>query len=251
MKAKLVDSMPSGHWIYEIKFDGYRALALCGGNETRVLSRNQKDLGSKFPEVKDSIAALGIQDAIIDYAMLCRIPFYAAPSTEFPRTRTQHSHRRLCQRSAALLAPFSFTTDVSANTKEDILLSQISYLGEPQASLDSGQNDRVIASANPRFLVHRAQEGFDFRSSEVIDQTSGKSLIRYRQHPLDESGMLRCFQCRIMIKRTDRRQTGIAATCTLASVHFQIIQKFRQKRCVEVRQSEFRWRNAQALLRNF
>jgi bifunctional non-homologous end joining protein LigD len=34
--------------------------------ETRILSRNQKDLGSKFPEVKDSIAALDLQDAIID-----------------------------------------------------------------------------------------------------------------------------------------------------------------------------------------
>jgi hypothetical protein len=56
----------SGDWIYEIKFDGYRALALRGGSEARVLSRNQKDLGSKFPEVKDSIAALNIQDAIID-----------------------------------------------------------------------------------------------------------------------------------------------------------------------------------------
>jgi bifunctional non-homologous end joining protein LigD len=67
MKAKLVDSMPSGGgWIYEIKFDGYRALALSGARETRILSRNRKDLGSKFPEVKDSIAALDVQDAIID-----------------------------------------------------------------------------------------------------------------------------------------------------------------------------------------
>jgi bifunctional non-homologous end joining protein LigD len=66
MKAKLVDSMPIGSWIYEIKFNGYRALALRGGSETRILSRNQKDLSSKFPEVKDSIAALDIQDAIID-----------------------------------------------------------------------------------------------------------------------------------------------------------------------------------------
>jgi bifunctional non-homologous end joining protein LigD len=67
MKAKLVGSMPSaGDWIYEIKFDGYRALALRGGSETRILSRNQKDLGSKFPEVKDSIAALDVQDAVID-----------------------------------------------------------------------------------------------------------------------------------------------------------------------------------------
>ncbi len=67
MKAKLVGSMPfGGDWIYEIKFDGFRALALRGGSETRIISRNQKDLGGKFTEVKDSIAALDIQEAIID-----------------------------------------------------------------------------------------------------------------------------------------------------------------------------------------
>jgi bifunctional non-homologous end joining protein LigD len=67
MKAKLVGSMSSGgDWIYEIKFDGYRALALRSGNETRVLSRNQNDLGGKFPEVKGSIAALDIENGIID-----------------------------------------------------------------------------------------------------------------------------------------------------------------------------------------
>jgi bifunctional non-homologous end joining protein LigD len=47
MKAKLVDSMPTGNWLFEIKFDDYRALALRGGGETRVLSRNQKDLDEK------------------------------------------------------------------------------------------------------------------------------------------------------------------------------------------------------------
>jgi bifunctional non-homologous end joining protein LigD len=66
MKAQLVASMPAGNWIYEIKFDGYRALALRGGSDTRILSRNQKDLGKKFTKVRDAIAALNIQDAIID-----------------------------------------------------------------------------------------------------------------------------------------------------------------------------------------
>jgi hypothetical protein len=68
MKATLVDSMPPGSWIYEIKLDGYRALALRGGNQTRILSRNQKDLGKKFQIIADSIAGLKVQDAIIDYA---------------------------------------------------------------------------------------------------------------------------------------------------------------------------------------
>jgi ATP dependent DNA ligase domain len=81
MQAKLVDSMRPGDWIYEIKFDGYRALALRGGGETRIMSRNKKDLGKKFPAIAGSIAKLDVQDA------LCRIPFYAAPSTEFPLAR--------------------------------------------------------------------------------------------------------------------------------------------------------------------
>ena len=66
MKATLVDSMPPGSWIYEIKLDGYRALALRGGNQARILSRNHKDLGKKFPVIADSIAGLNVQDAIID-----------------------------------------------------------------------------------------------------------------------------------------------------------------------------------------
>jgi bifunctional non-homologous end joining protein LigD len=66
MKAQLVDSIRPGDWIYEIKFDGYRALALRGGRETRILSRNQKNLGKKFPEITSSIAALHVQDLIVD-----------------------------------------------------------------------------------------------------------------------------------------------------------------------------------------
>ena len=66
MKAKLVDSLQPGDWIYEIKFDGYRAVALRGGNETRILFRNEKDLGGKFQEVKAAVAGLNVQDAVID-----------------------------------------------------------------------------------------------------------------------------------------------------------------------------------------
>ena len=35
-------------------------------NQTRILSRNQKDLGKKFQTIADSIAALNVQDAVID-----------------------------------------------------------------------------------------------------------------------------------------------------------------------------------------
>jgi bifunctional non-homologous end joining protein LigD len=66
MQAKPVESLPPGSWIYEIKFDGYRAIALHGGGHVRILSRNEKDLGRKFPEVVDSISELNVQEAIVD-----------------------------------------------------------------------------------------------------------------------------------------------------------------------------------------
>jgi bifunctional non-homologous end joining protein LigD len=67
MKAKLVSRPPVGAgWMYEIKFDGYRAIALCGGGEARLLSRAEKDLGAKFPEVLEAIEEFGLRDAILD-----------------------------------------------------------------------------------------------------------------------------------------------------------------------------------------
>ena len=54
MQAKLVDSMRPGDWIYEIKFDGYRALALRGGDETRGTSRNKKtELTAKTGQMQE------------------------------------------------------------------------------------------------------------------------------------------------------------------------------------------------------
>lgn len=66
MKARLAAHPPKGDWSYEIKFDGFRALALKGGSQVRLLSRNEKDFGAKFPEVMEGVLALKAQDAIID-----------------------------------------------------------------------------------------------------------------------------------------------------------------------------------------
>lgn len=66
MAAKLVPAPPAGRWIYEIKFDGWRAEALKAGSRVQLLSRNEKELGEKFPEIMGAVAALGVEDAILD-----------------------------------------------------------------------------------------------------------------------------------------------------------------------------------------
>ncbi|HEX8297223.1 MAG TPA: non-homologous end-joining DNA ligase [Chthoniobacteraceae bacterium] len=67
MKAKLVAEPPAdGRWIYELKFDGFRALALKTGREVDLLSRNAKDLKKRFPEIAAALAALPVKSAIFD-----------------------------------------------------------------------------------------------------------------------------------------------------------------------------------------
>ena len=66
MKALLVKTPPKGEWLYEIKFDGFRALAFKKGSSVRLLSRNEKDFGGKFPQVLESLNNLKAADAVID-----------------------------------------------------------------------------------------------------------------------------------------------------------------------------------------
>jgi bifunctional non-homologous end joining protein LigD len=67
MQCKLVDSLPkTGDWFFELKFDGFRALAVKNGMEIQLISRNKKDLSAKFPELIDSLSKLPVKRAVID-----------------------------------------------------------------------------------------------------------------------------------------------------------------------------------------
>lgn len=59
MQCKPVTELPeNGDWSYEIKFDGYRCIALKSGTEATLFSRNEKKLNSRFPEVVKALKSL-------------------------------------------------------------------------------------------------------------------------------------------------------------------------------------------------
>lgn len=67
MKATLVEEPPSrGDWLYELKFDGYRAIALKSGRGVRLMSRNEKDFTARYAEVAEAVQDLQVREAIID-----------------------------------------------------------------------------------------------------------------------------------------------------------------------------------------
>ena len=56
MLAKRVDQLPTaGDWIFEPKWDGFRALIFRDGKEVMIQSRDEKPLNRYFPELIDPI----------------------------------------------------------------------------------------------------------------------------------------------------------------------------------------------------
>lgn len=67
MLATLVDEpFNDNEWIYELKFDGYRALAFIDDGKIRLLSRNQNELTSAFPELSGIAGHLKAKQAVVD-----------------------------------------------------------------------------------------------------------------------------------------------------------------------------------------
>jgi ATP-dependent DNA ligase len=58
MLAKRVDAMPDGDaWIFEPKWDGFRALVFKDGDEIQIQSRDSKPLNRYFPDVVEALSA--------------------------------------------------------------------------------------------------------------------------------------------------------------------------------------------------
>jgi len=67
MKARLVDDPPAhGDWIYELKFDGIRAIAVKEGAKVSLISRNGNKLDTRFPEIRDAVKQLSVKNCVID-----------------------------------------------------------------------------------------------------------------------------------------------------------------------------------------
>src|SRR6266436_3131178 len=67
MKAKLVGKPPAtGDWIYELKFDGIRLIAVKRDKKVSLFSRNQNDLSARFSEIVEAIKNLPAREYVID-----------------------------------------------------------------------------------------------------------------------------------------------------------------------------------------
>jgi bifunctional non-homologous end joining protein LigD len=67
MKACPLARLPQGNdWLYEVKFDGVRALGIKQGNKVQLVSRSAKDLARKYSPITQALRALPASQAVVD-----------------------------------------------------------------------------------------------------------------------------------------------------------------------------------------
>jgi bifunctional non-homologous end joining protein LigD len=92
--ATLVDAPPGDpeHWIYEIKFDGYRMLARAEGGRVQLITRNGNDWTRRMPELVRALEAMELPDGWYDGEIIMpgeRVPAdFQALQSAFDSTRT-------------------------------------------------------------------------------------------------------------------------------------------------------------------
>ena len=81
MLATLETDVPKGAgWLYEVKWDGYRALAYVRGGEARLVSRNGNDLTQRFAAVAKEVAkAVKSPECVLD-GEVCALDDKGRPS---------------------------------------------------------------------------------------------------------------------------------------------------------------------------
>jgi bifunctional non-homologous end joining protein LigD len=66
LATSISDPFDGPDWLFEIKWDGYRAIAFLENGKVRLVSRNQNELTHRYPELKDLAKSVKAKTAILD-----------------------------------------------------------------------------------------------------------------------------------------------------------------------------------------
>jgi DNA ligase D-like protein (predicted ligase) len=143
------DRFSDSAWIFERKLDGERCVAFADGGEVRLMTRNQHDISSTFPEVAEALAAQRVgDDFIVDGEIVA-----------FDKDQTKFS---LLQHRFGVIKP---AADLLAKVPAYYYLFDVLYAGgadtRPQPLLERKEILRGLLSFDGplRYTEHRDTEG--------------------------------------------------------------------------------------------
>ena len=98
-------------WLFEIKWDGYRAIAFIAKGKVRLVSRNQNDLTAQYPELHSIPAFIKAETAILD-GEIAALDEQGRSSFSLMQQRTGIRAGRTSHRLRAGIFPCSTTSSI-------------------------------------------------------------------------------------------------------------------------------------------
>jgi bifunctional non-homologous end joining protein LigD len=95
MAAQVVKALPEGdEWLYEVKWDGHRAVLLKDGKRVQLRSRNDKDLTRMYPTVAAAGLRLKAEQIVLDGEIVALGPD-GRPSFQALQHRGSHAKHEM------------------------------------------------------------------------------------------------------------------------------------------------------------
>ena len=138
MLAKLAEELPTGSYLYEPKWDGFRAIVFRSASDVYIQSRDSRPLDRYFPELHDSLLERLPKNCVVDGEIVIATPH--GLDFDALQLRLHPAESRVAK--LAKETPSSFVAfDLLATGKRDLLST-------PQAER-RGLLERLLGSVKP------------------------------------------------------------------------------------------------------
>jgi bifunctional non-homologous end joining protein LigD len=199
MLASIIEkSFDNPDWLFEIKWDGYRAITFIDGGRTRLVSRNQNDLTSQFPELATLAKYVKAELAILDGEIVA-LDDAGRPSFSLMQQRTgfRPGKRRLPGRSAQGVAITYYAFDL-------LYLDGFDLRRVPLEQRKQLLQDRIKAGDLIHYSDHYPEKGLDL--FEAAKQRGLEGIVAKKRNSCYEERRSREW---LKIKITQRQECVI------------------------------------------
>lgn len=153
--AKTADDPFDGdEWIFELKYDGVRALAIRDGEQVRIFGRNRREITRRYPEVSLALASMPFAQFVIDGEIVA-LDDHGRPSFQMLQRRMHLDDQREAERLSLATPATLFAFDLLAFGAFDLRPMPLAKRKELLA--------RMVRGEGPvRYCDHVAARGKDF-----------------------------------------------------------------------------------------
>jgi len=188
MLAKLADTLPAdGEFLFEPKWDGFRAIVFRGAKDVYIQSRDLRPLDRYFPELHDALLARLPRDCVLDGEIVVftgrRLDFDALQMRLHPAASRV---AKLAKETPAAFVAFDLLRSRGENrltepqSERRALLEKLLAKARPPVYLTPMTRDRAQAAAWLKRFEGAGLDGVIAKPAELLYEPGKRALIKVK-----------------------------------------------------------------------